>query len=81
MATARVITRPITGRATGIAQGVGVAAVGEPLNVKVTVSTTNQKNIYKPIRVTPTDAQTLQWLTPGNTLEYVIITNLEWQII
>ena len=42
---------------------------------------TDRRNLYKPIRVTPEEAQTLQWITPGNTIEYQIVTNLEWQII
>ena len=39
-----------------------------------------RRNLYKPVRVKPEEAQTLQWLTPGNVLTYQIITNLDWHI-
>ena len=39
-----------------------------------------RRNLYKPVRVKPEEAQTLQWLTPGNVLTYQIITNLDWRI-
>lgn len=39
-----------------------------------------RRNLYKPVRVKPEEAQTLQWLTPGNVLTYQIVTNLDWHI-
>ena len=80
-ATARVITGSVKARAIGIGQGVGVAACGLQTGIDATASPTERKNLYKPIRVSPEAPQMLVWLTPGNTVDYTIITNLDWQII
>ena len=80
-ATARVITGSVKARAIGIGQGVGVAACGLPTGIDATANPTEHKNPYKPIRVSPEAPQMLVWLTPGNTVDYTIITNLDWQII
>lgn len=80
-ATARVITGSVKARAIGIGQGVGIAACGLPMGVDATANPTDRKNLYKPIRVSPEAPQMLVWLTPGNTVDYTIITNLDWQII
>ena len=52
-----------------------------PTGIAVRAYETDRKNLYKPIRVKPEEAQTVQWLTPGNAIEYTIVTNLDWQII
>ena len=75
------ITGSVRARAIGTSQGVGVAACGLPTGIKVTATVDERKNLYKPIRVSPEAPQMLVWLTPGNTVEYTIITNLDWQII
>ena len=80
-ATARVITGSVKARAIGIGQGVGIAACGLPAGINATANPTERKNLYKPIRVSPEAPQMLVWLTPGNTVDYTIITNLDWQII
>ena len=80
-ATARVITGSVRARAIGIGQGVGIAACGLPTDIDATANPTERKNLYKPIRVSPEAPQMLVWLTPGNTVDYTIITNLDWQII
>ena len=80
-ATARVITGSVRARAVGISQGVGVAACGLPTGINATATIDERKNLYKPIRVSPEAPQMLVWLTPGNTVDYTIITNLDWQII
>jgi hypothetical protein len=80
-ATARVITGSVKARAIDIGQGVGVAACGLPTGIDAAANTTERKNLYKPIRVSPEAPQMLVWLTPGNTVDYTIITNLDWQII
>lgn len=80
-ATARVITGSVKARAIGIGQGVGIAACGLPAGIDATANPTERKNPYKPIRVSPEAPQMLVWLTPGNTVDYTIITNLDWQII
>ena len=80
-ATAKVITGSVRARAIGISQGVGIAACGLPAGIDATANPTERKNLYKPIRVSPEAPQMLVWLTPGNTVDYTIITNLDWQII
>ncbi len=80
-ATARAITGSVRAHACGIGQGVGVAARGLPTGIEVTATVDERKNLYKPIRVTPEAPQMLVWLTPGNEIEYRIITNLDWNII
>ncbi len=80
-ATARVITGSVKTRAIGIGQGVGISACGLPTGIDATANPTERKNLYKPIRVSPEAPQMLVWLTPGNTVDYTIITNLNWQII
>ena len=80
-ATAKVIGSSVRARAFGIRQGVGVAAFGLPTGIEVTATVDERKNLYKPIRVTPEAPQVLVWLTPGNQIDYTIITNLDWQII
>lgn len=80
-AIARVITGSVKARAIGIGQGVGIAACGLPTAIDATANPTERKNLYKPIRVSPEAPQMLVWLTPGNTVDYTIITNLDWQII
>ena len=80
-ATARVITGSVRAHAYDIGQGVGVAARGLPTGIEVTAAADERKNLYKPIRVSPEAPQMLVWLTPGNTVDYTIITNLDWKII
>ena len=80
-ATARVITDSVKARAIGISQNVGIAACGLPTGIDATANPTERKNLYKPIRVSPEAPQMLVWLTPGNTVDYTIITNLDWKII
>lgn len=80
-ATARVITGSVRARAIGIGQDVGIVTCGLPTGIDATANPTERKNLYKPIRVSPEAPQMLVWLTPGNTVDYTIITNLDWQII
>lgn len=67
--TARILNRSVRARAFAVPQGVRVVAGQD-----------QRRDLYKPIRVTPEAAQTLAWLTPGNTIDYKIVTNLDWQI-
>lgn len=51
-----------------------------PNGIHVNAQIDERRNLYKPIRVTPEQAQTLQWLTPGNVVRYEIVTTLDWWI-
>lgn len=51
-----------------------------PKGIQVNAQLDERRNLYKPIRVKPEQAQTLQWVTPGNVVQYKIITTLDWRI-
>lgn len=72
--------RHITGRGWLATRQPMAFAGAQPSGISVRVQTDTRRNLYKPIRVTPEQAQTLQWLTPGNVVRYEIITNLDWRI-
>lgn len=72
--------RPITGRGWLATRQPRAFAGAQPSGISVRIQTDTRRNLYKPIRVTPDQAQTLQWLTPGNVVRYEIITNLDWWI-
>ena len=72
--------RPITGRGWLATRQPRVFAGAQPLGISVRIQTDTRSNLYKPIRVTPEQTQTLQWLTPGNVVRYEIVTTLDWRI-
>ena len=72
--------RPITGRGWLATRQPRAFAVAQHSGITVRMQTDTRSNLYKPIRVKPEQAQTLQWLTPGNVVRYEIVTNLEWRI-
>lgn len=72
--------RPITGRGWLATRQPRAFAGAQPSGISVRIQTDTRRNLYKPIRVKPEQAQTLQWLTPGNVVRYEIITNLDWWI-
>lgn len=72
--------RPITGRGWLATRQPRAFAGAQPSGISVHIQTDTRRNLYKPIRVNPEQAQTLQWLTPGNVVRYEIITTLDWRI-
>ena len=72
--------RPITGRGWLATRQPRAFAGAQPSGISVRMQTDTRRNLYKPIRVTPEQAQTLQWITPGNVVQYKIITTLDWWI-
>ena len=80
-ATARMIGGVVTAAAQQQTRPARGGADMVPTGIAVRAYETDRKNLYKPIRVTPETPQTVQWLTPGNAIEYTIVTNLDWQII
>lgn len=80
MNRARLITGAVHGRGRLLTYSVRPHSWGVPSGIRVTATEDERRNLYKPIRVKPEEAQTLQWLTPGNVLTYQIITNLDWHI-
>lgn len=59
---------------------VTAGACMKPNGIRTKAAETDRPNLYKPIRVLPQEAQSLQWLTPGNVVEYTILTNFDWTI-
>lgn len=55
-------------------------AYGLPAGVRAVAAPTNQANVYRPLRVTPSLPQTLQWLTPGMAVTYEVTTTLDWWV-
>lgn len=72
--------RHITGRGWLATRQPRAFAGAQPSGISVRVQADTRRNLYKPIRVTPEQAQTLQWVTPGNVVRYEIITTLDWRI-
>jgi hypothetical protein len=72
--------RPITSRGWLATRQPRAFAGAQPSGISVRVQTDTRRNLYKPIRVTPEQAQTLQWITPGNVVRYEIVTTLDWRI-
>ena len=72
--------RPITGRGWLATRQPRAFAGAQPSGVSVRMQIDTRINLYKPIRVKPEQAQTLQWLTPGNVVRYEIVTTLDWRI-
>lgn len=80
MNTARMITRQVRGLAQMQPSGVTARSGMVPSGIRAKAAETDRPNLYKPIRVLPQEAQSLQWLTPGNVVEYTILTNFDWTI-
>ena len=80
MNSARLVTGSVRSGARLLTRQVHPRTWSVPNGIQVNVQLDERRNLYKPIRVTPEQAQTLQWLTPGNVVRYEIITNLDWRI-
>ena len=72
--------RPITGRGWLATRQPRAFAGAQPSGISVRMQTDTRRNLYKPIRVKPEQTQTLQWVTPGNVVQYKIVTTLDWWI-
>ena len=77
---ARMVTAPIRTGAKMQTDGVTVVAGMVPTGIHAHAAETDRPDLDKPIRVKPEESQMLQWLTPGNVIEYTILTNFDWKI-
>lgn len=68
-ATARLVTERV--RATAGTLPSGVHAMAER---------TQERDLANYLRVVPTGPQFLQWIVPGNVIEYKVITNKDWRV-
>ena len=80
MNSARLVTGSVRSSVRLLTPSVHPRTWSVPNGIHVNVQLDERRNLYKPIRVKPEQAQTLQWLTPGNVVRYEIITTLDWQI-
>ena len=80
MNSARLITGPVRSGIRLLTPSVHPRTWSVPNGIRVNAQIDERRNLYKPIRVKPEEAQTLQWLTPGNVVRYEIITTLDWYI-
>lgn len=80
MNSARLVTGSVRGSVRLLTRPVHPQLWGVPNGIQVNVQLDERRNLYKPIRVKPEQAQTLQWLTPGNAVRYEIITTLNWTL-
>ena len=79
--TAKAITAGVVAVARLQTQQARGGAGMIPTGITIQAAETDRPNLYKPIRVKPEEAQIVQWLVPGNSIEYQIITNFDWIII
>ena len=80
MNSARLVTGSVRSGARLLTRHVHPRTWSVPNGIQVNAQLDERRNLYKPVRVKPEQAQTLQWVTPGNVVQYKIITNLGWWI-
>ena len=80
MNSARLITGSVRGCIRLLTRPAHPRTWSVPNGIQVNAQLDERRNLYKPIRVKPEQAQTLQWLTPGNVVRYEIVTTLDWRI-
>lgn len=80
MNSARLVTGSVRGSVRLLTHSVYPRTWSVPNGIRVNVQLDERRNLYKPIRVKPEQAQTLQWLTPGSVVRYEIITTLDWTL-
>ena len=80
MNSARIVTGSVCGGIRLLTRPAHPRTWSVPNGIQVNAQIDERRNLYKPIRVKPEQAQTLQWVTPGNVVRYEIITTLDWRI-
>lgn len=78
-ATGRLITGSIGARARMVGSGTARAWT-VPQGVTASARQTDGVNLYKYLRVTPTEPQQLVWLIPQYGIDYTIESNTDWNI-
>lgn len=80
MNSARLVTGSVRGGIRLLTRSAHPRTWSVPNGIQVNAQLDERRNLYKPIRVKPEQAQTLQWITPGNVVRYEIVTTLDWRI-
>ena len=80
MNSARLVTGSVRSGARLLTRPAHPLSRSIPNGIQVNAQIDERRNLYKPIRVKPEHAQTLQWVTPGNVVQYKIVTTLDWWI-
>jgi hypothetical protein len=68
-ATARLVTERVKAMAGALPNGVHAVA-----------KRTQERDLTNFLKVVPTGSQILQWVVPGNVIEYKVITNKDWRL-
>lgn len=68
-ATARLVTGRVKAMAGALPNGVHAVA-----------KRTQERDLANFLKVVPTGSQILQWVVPGNVIEYKVITNKDWTL-
>lgn len=68
-ATARLVTKRVKAMAGALPNGVHAVA-----------RRTQERDLANFLKVVPTGSQILQWVVPGNVIEYKVITNKDWTL-
>lgn len=68
-ATARLATERVKAMAGALPNGVHAVA-----------KRTQERDLANFLKVVPTGSQILQWVVPGNVIEYKVITNKDWRM-
>lgn len=68
-ATARLVTERVKAMAGALPSGVHAVA-----------GRTQDRDLANFLKVVPTGSQVLQWVVPGNVIEYKVITNKDWRL-
>lgn len=51
-----------------------------PSGVRAMARRTQERDLSNFLKVEPVGTQVLQWVVPGNEIEYKVITNKEWRL-
>lgn len=51
-----------------------------PSGVRAMAGRTQERDLSNFLKVEPVGTQVLQWVVPGNEIEYKVITNKEWRL-
>lgn len=51
-----------------------------PSGVRAMAGRTQERDLSNFLKVEPVGTQVLQWVVPGNEIEYKVITNKDWRL-
>lgn len=78
--TARLVTGRIKAFAGTLPSGVRAVSRLLPNGIHAMAGRTQERDLSNFLKVEPVGTQVLQWVVPGNEIEYKVITNKEWRL-